>query len=445
MTSSFIVQESPQVRVYMNDRLREHKTYTSALFQLANAATLEGVVEPVIGMPDLCVSYGLPVGGVIATDANKGEVSLNAIGGDINCGYSLSQTSICSELFLKDGNLSRNLGNSLTQKIKDKSRRKNSKEEGIDALLNGAWAREDPQIERIEREGINYIKNGMELTDEMADVAQKHLGTLGGGNHFIDLMKCSEMYDAELSQLWGINPDNVLTLIHTGSRGVGSLIKNKFSQPERYPTRVKKIFQPRKLDSKEGKSLLEKYKMGSNFAYANRSALRSKLDESLNELFGVESQSELIYDLGHNSINIEKRDGREVIVHRKGSSQALPSGHCDGGYYKETGTPIILPGSLGTDTYILVATERVSETFNSIAHGSGRKYSRGYVQSKSHHPRFMKDIDGVYVNLAFESYVEESPAAYKDIREVVATLEEAGLVKKVARLKPFYVFMEKEK
>jgi tRNA-splicing ligase RtcB len=448
MESKFVFQESPRIEVYMNDQLREHKTYTLALNQLADASSLRGTVEPIIGMPDICFSYGLPVGSILATDAETGDISLRAIGNDINCGFSLSQTSLPKDAFIQDGKFSLHLANSLNRIIKlsmNQNRQRISREEIHDIFVNGALSIDEKEANRVENNGHYEINNSALINNQMLEVASKQLGTLGSGNHFIDLLVCKEVYDEERGVLWGINPDNLSTLLHSGSRGVGSSISNLYSKPGEFETRVYRTFQPRRFNSAKGKELFEAFHLASNFAFANRAVLRKSLETSLSALFGDKISLDLIYDISHNSISLEEQAGRKVVVHRKGASRAFSESQVSDNFYSLTGSPIIIPGTLGTDTYLLVATDKISETFNSIAHGAGRKYSRGYVASKRNHSRFRANTSDVYVNLSFAGYIEEAPVAYKDIEQVISTLEDAGLVKKVARFKPIYVYLERDK
>jgi tRNA-splicing ligase RtcB (3'-phosphate/5'-hydroxy nucleic acid ligase) len=437
----FVEGSDPELRVLMNKNLREHKSYTKAIGRLSLARRLKGVISPIIAMPDLCPSFGLPVGSVLATDAKIGHVSLNGIGNDINCGISLSQTNLPINL------KSEGFYNHLTRNIK-KAIGSQDKVEDIRKILYygvSGFANRINDSNRIEFNGSVPVVDDTIIDEQMLEIGQKQLGTLGGGNHFVDLLECIEVYDPETALLFGIDQENLLSMIHTGSRGLGSYIRQKASNPNQWTDNFGRIFQPEEYKSLRGKKLIEMNNIASNFGYANRSEMRRKLDKALEDLTNESAQTELIYDFGHNNISVEEINGEELILHRKGVSRAYPAGHqLAVPYYQPTGTPIIIPGSLGTSTYVLVGTPKLSETYFSINHGAGRKFSRGYVRSKKNQPRFQRGFEGVHINLGFNGFCEETPNAYKDIEDVIDTMENGGYVKKVARLKPVYAYLERD-
>lgn len=444
--SFFDYQDHPLIRVYMTPKLRDHRTYTKALYQLSTASRLTGVTEPVIGMPDLTAAYGLPVGGILATEAETGVISLNAIGGDINCGISLSQLDLPKDHFFPSEGLDRTNCRTLSELIKRILTEPLEKVDYDAIFFSGAGALcGSEEVNKIENYGVLPIGNPRRVDKNMRLAAEKSLGSLGRGNHFIDLLYCEEIFDVELSLLWGLNQNQVQLMVHTGSRGVGNYIREKYSLHNDNDSLVSRVFQPRIFDSADGQEILDAVNLASNFAYANRADLRRKITFSLSRFTGRDLKQDLIYDFGHNGISLEYMNGKEIVLHRKGASRGLPPNHPKNtGYYLGTGHPIIIPGSLGTATYVLVGTEKLEETYYSINHGSGRKYTRGYVKSKKHHPRFKQKIDSIFVNLKPKDYCEEVPNAYKDIDEVVKTLEVNGFVRKVAKLQPFFVYLEKE-
>ena len=432
----------------MNEKLRNHRTYTKGLYQLSEASKLQGIIEPLIGMPDLTPSYGLPVGGIVATDAETGAISLNALGGDINCGVSLSQTNVPRSTFFNGAQLNKDLCRPLANNFKN-SLVPNNSPNGFDyesILLHGVTnILSENEWHKIENNGGYEVLFNWPL-DELKEIARKQLGTLGSGNHFIDLLCCDEVYDENLAMLWGLNQINVQFAVHSGSRGIGAYVKNKFSSAnDNSFDLTEKIFQPKVFMSKEGSEILDFIHIASNFGYANRARLRQIVNNSLLS-FRDDVVSDLIYDFGHNNISLEDFNDRKVLLHRKGAIRAYPPHHpANISVYLETGSPIIIPGSLGTATYVLVGTDKLKETFYSLNHGAGRKHSRGYVRAKKHHPRFQENLENVFVNLGFKDYCEETPNAYKDIEEVIKTLEINGFVKRVAKLKPFFVYIEKDK
>lgn len=439
----FECSADPLIRIYMNPALRDHKTYTLALSQLEIASSMDGVLSPVIGMPDLSPAYGLPVGGVLATDAEKGVISLSAIGGDIGCGISLSQTGIPAGEFIYNG-LDRNLCSELAEKIKmNLSKKTDARYSKL--LIEGAQAVAEPaETSKIENYG-KIDTDPLIIDDKMIAKAEQQYGTLGGGNHFIDLVYCSEIFDQDLAVLWDLEKDSVMHMIHTGSRGIGNLISEAYSKPLDSFDLTDRIFKPLRFNSDQGRQVLDAVSMAENFAYANRALLRKHVDEALRHIGKIEGSSRLIYDFSHNSISLEEFDSKKIVLHRKGSSRGFPAEHqSNTDYYKDTGHPIIIPGSLGTATYVLVGTDKLAETFFSMNHGAGRKYSRGYVRSKKNQPRFRNFPEELFVNQKFKDYCEEVPGAYKDIEDVIGTLEQNGFVRRVAKLTPFFVYVEKD-
>ncbi len=442
--SFFDIADDPLIRIYMNDKLRDHRTYTKALSALHMAATLEGVQEPIVGMPDLTPSYGLPVGTVLVTDPVTGVISLNALGGDINCGISLNQTNIDVGSFVDDKKQPiKEACMDLTSGVKNIS---SPHDVNIsDFLLYGTAALHNVDIQRIDMYGSQTVTNKHLITPEMLQLAKRDLGTLGGGNHFIDLLYIDEIYDEDHAILWDLNKDHVLSMVHTGSRGLGQHMRTLCSNSEFVGDLVDRIFQPESFSSQKGRDILDYVAIATNYAYANREILRRNLQHALCSIQDENVSSQLIYDLSHNTLSLETSpEGKELLYHRKGASRSFPANHpSNTEHYQNTGHPIIIPGSLGTATYIVRGTEKLAETHYSINHGAGRKYTRGYARSKSHQPRFKENTQNVFVNLRYKDYCEESPAAYKDIEECIGTLEDNGLVTRVAKLQPFYAYLEK--
>lgn len=431
----------------MNEKLKNHKTYTKALYQLDIASNLLGLIEPVIGMPDLTPGHGLPVGSVLATNAENGVISLNAIGGDINCGISLSRTNINkNDLLNQTGKLDEKYGKNLSEHLKSNlaSNKEVKLENIMNCLIHGAKSFCDDELNKIENYGVQPVHNKKIINNDMISIARNQIGTLGGGNHFIDLLHIEEIYDEELGTLWDLERENIFFMLHTGSRGLGNYTRENYVENiDSNETHIRRL-KPVLFNSTEGRNILDCVNVASNFAYANRSVLRKKILNSLKETAKSDIKSNLIYDFGHNNISLEEMNRNQIILHRKGASKGLPAGH-EGNtvYYKETGHPIIIPGSLGSATYVLVATDKLNETFYSINHGAGRKYPRGYVEKKKNQPRFNQKID-TYVNLPFKHYCQEVPNAYKDIEEVIKTLEDNEFVRKIAKLKPIYAYLEKK-
>jgi len=408
-----------------------------SLQQLQEAAMLPGVISPVIGMPDIHQGFGLPIGGVMATD---GLISVGAVGMDINCGVRL----LLSNLTYKENQFSPNKLQLLVHQIeklipvglggKHKNRINLSLErvceQGVEYLVKeGFTPKKD--LDNIEEYGRMQEADFSALTDRAKERTIKQLGTLGSGNHFIEIQKVEEILDDALAQEWGISQDQICLMIHSGSRALGHQTCNDYTNIF-WKARTKyKIEIPRiglaslPIETAEGKKYFGAMSACVNFAFCNRAMMTYFIRQIFKKNFNT--QLDLLYDVAHNIAKWEIHRGKKMLIHRKGATRALP------------GFPAIVPGSMGTASYVMVGLAKNEETFASINHGAGRLMSRGEARRTIKKDRFDSQMQNIVYNKPFQLISDEAPDAYKDIEEVIDTLVEIGLTKKVAKLKPLAV------
>lgn len=442
--------------VYLNPALKEAFQEGDALRQLMDAATLPGVVSPVIGLPDIHTGFGLPIGGVMATLSNDaGVVSAGAVGMDINCGVRLLRTDIPSrEVTRKDLEaLISALSKKIPTGIGKKSRHAEITHRDLeDVLCQGArWLAEKgyawpEDLERIEEGGCLPGADPAAVTPE-ARRRSNQLATLGGGNHFIEVGEIEQVYADDLARAFGLEEGKLYFLIHTGSRGFGHQICTDYTDflakaaPKYNLTLPSRGLAAAPISSPEGQRYLQAMACAVNFAFANRQLIAHDLRTAVGEVFATPPRRlglTLVYDVAHNIAKFEEHGRRRLLVHRKGATRALPPGHpgnppC----YRETGHPVLVPGSMGTASYVLVGTPAAAETFFSVNHGAGRVLSRSAARRSISQEDFARSMGDVLANAPdYRALVDEAPLAYKDIDQVVETLVEIGLTRKVARLVP---------
>ncbi|MDI3538477.1 MAG: hypothetical protein PWP58_124 [Bacillota bacterium] len=448
-----------EVIVYLSRRLQSELVEEEALRQLANAATLPGVVSPVVGMPDLHTGFGLPIGGVMATRAGDGVVSAGAVGMDINCGVRLLTTGLPARE-IPQGTLQelltailKRVPTGIGKKSRHLDLRRGFLEEivsqGAAAMVRKGFGYPE-DVARIEEGGCLAGADLAAVSREAVERSDQ-LATLGGGNHFIELGFVEEIYAPEIAQSWGLERGELTVLIHTGSRGFGHQICTDYSKMMLKAAKRYGIDLPAAglacvpIDSKEGRDYLTAMACACNFAFANRQLITADVREAFLEVLGREALGlrplPLLYDVAHNIAKWEVHEGRRLLVHRKGATRALPPGHPDNPHeYRDTGHPAIIPGSMGTASYVVVGVPATAETYYSVNHGAGRVMSRSAARKNISREEFKESMDGILVTCQnYRRLVDEAPAAYKDVDEVVETLASIGLTRKVVRLRPLAV------
>ncbi|SMB99126.1 tRNA-splicing ligase RtcB [Thermanaeromonas toyohensis ToBE] len=444
--------------VFLSPKLKAQFGESEALKQLADAASLPGVVSPVIGMPDIHTGFGLPIGGVMATDSKTGVVSAGAVGMDINCGVRLLRTNLEAKS-LTTGKLEKLLAaieKRVPSGVGKSSLYREFREADLEAVTHQGAAyfiRRGygfPEDEASIEAGGALPGADLKAVSQQARERADQLATIGGGNHFIEIGEVEKVFLPEVASVMGLQEGQVTILIHTGSRGFGHQICTDYSArmaqaASKYGIRLpSKGLAAAPIDSPEGRQYLAAMACAANFAFANRQLITFLVREAFEEVLKLSLEEiglELVYDVAHNIAKFEEHKGRTLLVHRKGATRALPAGHKENpARYLATGHPAIIPGSMGTASYVVIGTERIGETFNSVNHGAGRIMSRKKAKSSLSPEELQESLKGVLLRAKnLRSLLDEAPVAYKDIDEVVGTLVDAGLTKPVARLKPLAV------
>ena len=451
--------------VYADAAMLEAIKEEQSLEQVANVAFLPGIVNRSLAMPDIHWGYGFPIGGVAATRVSDGVISPGGVGYDINCGVRLLRTNLTeNEVRPKIKELVNTLFHDVPSGLGSEGKIRVGEKEINEVLTDGAhWAvkrgfGKPEDLEATEETGRMKGADPEKVSARAKKRGAPQSGTLGSGNHFLEVQVVREIYDGVAAKTMGIErTGQVLLLIHTGSRGLGHQVCDDYLRiMEEAVGRYGISLPDRQLacapvDSKEGKDYLAAMACAANYAWANRQCITHWARESFVKVFG-KSLEELgmqqVYDVAHNIAKIEEHtiDSKKltVCVHRKGATRAFPAGHKDiPNRYKEVGQPVLIPGDMGRCSYIAVGTERaMAETFGSTCHGAGRMQSRGAAR------RSLRGIDvtnelrarGITVkadNMA--SLAEEASQAYKDITQVVEVTHQAGISRKVAMASPLGV------
>jgi tRNA-splicing ligase RtcB (3'-phosphate/5'-hydroxy nucleic acid ligase) len=438
----------------------EAENYAS-LQQLRNVATLPGIVEPALTMPDIHWGYGFPIGGVAAFDPEEGGVvSPGGIGFDVNCGVRLLTSGIDREELerhkdrLADA-LYRAVPSGMGRGRKDL---RLSREELRGVLVEGAA----PLVEKGygDPEDLEHIESGGKLagadpgavSGRAYERGLPQLGTLGSGNHFLEVQYVDEIYDEEAAEAYRLSVGSVTVLIHSGSRGLGHQVCQDYLErflevAPRYGIKlVDKQLAAAPIESPEGEEYLKAMSAAANFAFANRQLITHFTREAFASVgFDPgEQRLDVLYDLAHNNAKFEEHEGRRVLVHRKGATRAFGPGEGElPEEYRSVGQPVLVPGDMGRYSFVLAGTEgAMRETFGSSAHGAGRKMSRRQAKKAARGRNLIREMGdrGILVRAAGRATVdEEMSEAYKDAADVIEATHGAGIGRKVARLRPLIV------
>ena len=436
-----------------------------SLQQVANVATLPGIEGPSMAMPDIHWGYGFPIGGVAAFNLEEGVVSPGGVGYDINCGVRLLRTNLeRDEVEPKIEELVNALFYHIPSGLG--SRRKDQKltfpalrqvmQLGAGwAIKNGFGRPED--LDHIEARGQIPGADPELVSDRARDRGKDQLGTLGSGNHFVEVGYVAEIYEDDLACKLGLRRGGITVIVHTGSRGLGHQVCDDYIKVMLKAAAKYGIELPDRqlccapINSTEGKQYLAAMAAAANFAFANRQMITHWVRESFEQVLQMGPKDlglELVYDVAHNIAKIEEHevDGkkRKLCVHRKGATRAFPPGHPETpAAYQETGQPVLIPGDMGRYSFVLVGTQKaLTETFGSTCHGAGREMSRHMALKKAKGRNIVRELaaKGVVVKGAGRGTVdEELPEAYKDVEDVVAVAHGAGISRKVAKLRPLGV------
>jgi len=425
-------------RVYTTERMLEQIVRDRSLEQLVNVTSLPGIQKYAIAMPDVHEGYGFPIGGVAAVDIDDGVISPGGIGYDINCGVRLLRTrktlaEVKPEL--------RKIAHSIAREIPSGVGRGGPlkmKGDDMDRVLGDGARRavelgfgDDADLDRIESGGRIDGADPNKVSSDAKQRGHDQLGTIGSGNHFVEIDVVETVFDEEEAARLELAPGAVVLQIHTGSRGLGhqvatDSIRRMMQAMPRYGIRLpdpQLACAP--IKSPEGESYLAAMAAAANFAFANRQIITAGIRRAWPEPIDI------VYDVAHNIAKVEEHDGRRLVVHRKGATRAFP------------GQPVLIPGSMGTASYLLVGLPgAMAQSFGSSCHGAGRLMSRTQAKKEidGHELRQRLERMGIVAEAAStKGLVEEAPEAYKDVDAVVGVVARAGIAKKVARLVPVAV------
>jgi tRNA-splicing ligase RtcB len=450
--------------VYASADMLKGSDQKEPLKQVANVATLPGILKASLAMPDMHWGYGFPIGGVAAFDWQTGVVSPGGVGYDINCGVRLAATDLVEkDVRPKLESLVNALFQNIPSGVGSQGSLKLSVPEEKKVLRDGSrWALrqglgEDGDLEHTEDGGCLPDAEPEQVSARALERGQKQLGTLGAGNHFLEVGLVEEIFDPHVAGAFGLFQGQVTLMLHCGSRGFGYQVCDDFlASMTKHVQKLGLHLPDRQLacamiQSEMGSRYLRAMACAANYAWANRQILLHRSREVFQRVFGLGPRDlgmRLVYDVCHNIAKKEEHliDGkkRTVCVHRKGATRSFPPGHpaLNQGY-RVAGQPVIIPGDMGTASYVLVGTEKaLADTFGSTCHGAGRILSRKAAKRASKGRSIHRELEdkGVLVRWTGRgTLAEEMPEAYKDVSEVVAVVHAAGISRKVAKLRPIAV------
>ena len=452
-------------RIYTSEAMLEHIWQEQVFQQVANVAFLPGIVSYSLAMPDVHWGYGFPIGGVAATRVRDGVVSPGGVGFDINCGVRLLRTNLTvEEVEPRVEELTNALYNSVPSGLGSRGKLRVNERELDDIMVRGSiWAAENgygdtEDVEATEESGCIRGADPRKVSAKAKQRGIPQLGTLGSGNHFLEVERVAEIFDREAARVMGIEEvGQVLVLIHCGSRGLGHQVCTDYvallgKVVQRYGISLPdRQLACAPIKSPEGQSYLAAMACAANYAWANRQCILHWVRESLVSVLG-KSRSEMgleqVYDVAHNIAKIETHnvDGKNLAlcVHRKGATRAFPAGHPDiPEAYRAVGQPVLIPGDMGRGSYIALGTEAAMQmTFGSTCHGAGR------TQSRSAAKRSQRGVDvarrlaekGITVRAgSMAGLAEEASEAYKNVDEVVDITHQAGISRRIVRTVPMGV------
>jgi len=452
------------VRLFADTELFDAAFGDRTVEQLVNTATLPGITKYAMALPDMHQGYGFPIGGVAGIDARSGVISPGGVGYDINCGVRLLGTHLdwdTVDPYRED--LMTALYQSCPSGLGGDGRMRVSKKELDDLLADGAsWAlkkglahRED--VEHTEEHGSLPGADPSKVSKRAKERGLSQVGSLGSGNHFLELDVITETYNAEAAEAFGLWEGQIVVQIHCGSRGFGhqvcdDYVKSLQSAVNKYNIRLPSrqlVCAP--IDSPEGRAYYGAMACAVNYAFVNRQVLAMGTREAFERvLAGKVDDFDLyqVYDVAHNIAKFEEHDvnGQQVklCIHRKGATRCFPPGHADvPADYRDVGQPVLVPGSMGTASYVLAGQQKAMElSFGSTCHGAGRTMSRTQARKKVWGHDLREDLEkgGIVVRASsMKGLAEEAPLAYKDVSRVVETVHGLGIAHKVARLEPLGV------
>ena len=452
-------------RIYASEKLLALALRDRTMEQLVNTAAIPGVVKRVLVMPDAHQGYGLPIGGVVATRYPDGMISPGGVGYDINCGVRLMVSDlVADEVKTEIDDLISALFRNIPSGVgKGGGVRRVSPREIDEVLLKGAaWAVKagygrPGDLERLEEGGAMAGAVLSAVSPRAKQRGAPQLGTLGSGNHFVEIQEVERIYDEEVARAFGLFEGQLVVEIHSGSRGLGHQVCSDYVKSLQSAVQKYKIQLPDRqlvcapLDSPEGRDYFGAMVGAANYAWANRQCMAHLARRSFEEVLAGRVRNfdlHTVYDVAHNIAKIEEHvlDGKrmKLCIHRKGATRAFGPGHpAVTPVYRAVGQPVLVPGDMGTASYVLVGTaDAMEESFGSSCHGAGRVMSRTAAKKRIHGGTLRRELEarGIHVRAgSMPGLAEEAPEAYKDIDAVVEVVAGVGLARRVARMRPLAV------
>lgn len=450
-------------RVYQDDE-GINEIERGAIDQVANVATLPGIQKFSIGLPDIHFGYGFSIGGVAAFSARTGVISPGGVGFDINCGVRMVRTNLTEDdVKPRIKELIDTLFKNVPSGVGSKGKVRLKDGEIDEVLNNGAeWAVEngygwESDLNFLEENGKMDSADSSAVSDKAKKRGVPQLGSLGSGNHFLEIQKMDEIYDEKAAEVFGIEDGQIVIMIHSGSRGCGHQICADYLRTMDKAYKAYNINLPDRqlacapVDSEEAQNYFKAMSCAANYAWTNRQMILHWVRESFEQVYNKDSEDMgmgVVYDVAHNIAKKEKHNIKgietEVYVHRKGATRAFGPGRKEiPKEYREIGQPVMIPGTMGTSSYILRGTETaMQETFGSTAHGAGRKLSRAGAKREFTGEEVKRMLEAKGITLKANSMpvvAEEAPGAYKDVDDVVNTCHKAGISLLVGKMIPIGV------
>ncbi|MCK5321542.1 RtcB family protein [Candidatus Pacearchaeota archaeon] len=429
----------------------------NTLKQIANVAMLPGIQEYSIGLSDMHLGYGFPIGGVAAFDIDEGVISPGGVGYDINCSVRLLRTNLkIKDLKGREKEIAHSLFRTIPSGVGRGGKLNLTNKELENVLIDGAqWAVKKGYGKK--EDYLHIEENGKLENADPSTVSQRaksrgmpQLGSLGAGNHFLDVLLVDEIFDKDIAKVFGLEKGQIVIMIHCGSRGLGHQVASDYIKlmDEKYghPKFDRELVNA-PIKSELGQKYLKAMACAANFAFANKQLITHWIRENMKNYF-PDFKAEVVYDICHNIAKFEKHiiDGKkkEVLIMRKGATRSFGPGREEiPEDYRNIGQPVLIPGTMGTASYVLCGTKKAEEiSFGSTAHGAGRVKSRTQAHKDMTFEEAKKDMEkrGIFVEFGNrKGLIEESPFSYKNIEEVVRVSHEAGIGEKVAKLKPLLV------
>jgi tRNA-splicing ligase RtcB len=450
--------------IFANERMIDEIRKDQAPEQVANVACLPGIVGYSLAMPDIHWGYGFPIGGVGATCLDDGVISPGGVGFDINCGVRVVKTTLSSEECIpKKKDLLSTLFHSVPSGVGSEGKIKFSLpdlkkilRDGAKAIIQRGFGWNGDEL-MIEEQGAMVGADPTTVSEKALERGKGQLGTLGSGNHFLEIETVKQIFDPHVAKVFGLYPDQILIMIHTGSRGFGHQVCTDHLQVMQSAMRKYNIYLPDRqlacapIHSIEGQQYFSAMACAANFAWANRQLITHWVRESFEKVFHRSAQDlgmEILYDVAHNIAKIEQHrvngKTKQLCVHRKGATRSFGPGLKDlPEKYRSVGQPVLIPGDMGTGSFIMCGTvQSMEESFGTACHGAGRIMSRSEADRSSRGRNIVNELEEKGILVMAESNAtlrEEIPAAYKDVGEVVGVVEKAGLARRVVYAQPIAV------